>query len=323
MEIEPLNIFMFMMRIAPVIVTIVIIATFFFLLQTEIKTDEVERASLEITENLFSSPELTAGKYVFDPDKLAQYDQSNAGRKTELSFLRTCSLGYFAEIENLQSGSKWEFGYNPTGLRGIKQNEIKIFLEGTIASGTSAHLATPSYIINKPERTFIASLQNKNPDRLSEFYGTVDQAKVTVTTINTWLTRSTCLVEKAFTLKERQEMEMPCMLINDAPPCGFSLQRHPNDQNLACNFQRDSIDVQNGRSGREHDCRYLPPEIKFQDIDLTFSEPPPEFKKKIVAYPIKEGESPPFGCADAKAGTITAGKNDDVQTVLLCTEDVK
>jgi hypothetical protein len=309
MEIEPLNIFMFILRMAPTIITIVIIAVFFSMLRTEIRSDELGRASVELTENLFAS-QLTVSKYVFDPVKLAQYDQSNSDRKAELPFLRTCSYAYFIEIKDLQSGTKWEFGYEPP-------KPMVIQVATSTAEPMTATGTRPTYVINDPsERTFVASIEKKDANRLANYYGNVDQSTVSIKIYETWLTRSTCLVEKAFTLKEKQEMEIPCITanLNLVSPCGFSLQRHPSDESLACSFQRDK-----NNNVEERDCRYLPTDVKFEKIDLLFPSQDSSLKAKIVAYPIKEGSSVP-SCEEAKAGTGVAGKKDNVQTVLLCAE---
>lgn len=314
MEINPLNIFMFILRMAPAIITIVIIGLFFLLLKVEIRTDDLERASVELTENIFVS-ELTSSKYVFDRQQLDKYDQSNIDRKTELPFLRACSFAYFIAVEDLQSGKEWEFGHVPPRDIDIRVSEYVVKRQD--------EEKRPSYVINDAsEREFLASIQEKDTSKPSNYYGSVKQAKVGVKIYDTWLVRSTCLVEKAFTLKEVQKMEIPCIVADyrGGNLCGFSLQRHPDDSSLACSFQRELRGLNSVGEPEERDCRYFPQEISFVPIDSVFQLVKAEnFRISIVAYPIKEGASVP-SCVDAKNSNAIAKKQDNVQTVLLCAE---
>src|SRR3989344_7687797 len=118
MEMDPVAIFTFILRLAPFIMTVVIVSLFFFLLKGNIVTDEMERASVELGENLFAS-QLTSEKYVFNPSQLEFYSwaRSNANINRELPFLRSCGYEYYIEVKDHQSGNTWEFGYADPKLR--------------------------------------------------------------------------------------------------------------------------------------------------------------------------------------------------------------
>jgi hypothetical protein len=315
MEINPLNIFMFLLRAAPAIVSIVIIVAFTTMLQAEIKTDDAERASLELSENLFAS-QLTAGKYVFSERLLDENNQKDKDRKTELPFLRMCSYGYFIKIEDLQSAKAWEFGYK-------RPPTTTIDARPSAAVGVQRGSEGGYTIGGDIERVFFAAVAERDERLPGNYYGTARQARVEIKIYDTWLTRSTCLVEKAFELGERQEMAIPCIVadVRGGEQCGFSLQRHHSDASLACSFQRSAETLTTSSRSEERDCRYLPQSVRFEPIDELFTERAGELAMKIVAYPIKEGANIP-GCDEAKSGIGTAGKSDNVQTVLLCAERI-
>jgi len=296
-DIDPLSIFFTIVKFAVAILAIVIFTAFYQSIFTEIKTNDLERYSIEAAEVIMSSPALTESRYVFDKAKLDF---------TNFKFVYVahhCEFDYSAEVEDLISGRRWRFyGYTPSDA----------------LESDSKPLVT-----DKKIRKFYVTLNFPNETRKAPYYGTVNQTQLTITAYDSLFTRITCLVEKSFVQKEVLSYTIPGCIRNseDAALC-LSLKRY--DPYVVCYYAQPT-DPRSGGNIRYADCRYMPQEIKFEDTYIRVG-PNLDFtgEKVVKTYPLK--------AAGARCDTITSSDKDKiitksdpdpVATVLICVEDAK
>lgn len=283
------------------IIIAVFVVLFFILLYSalshQFSEEDLQRTSFEISQSFVSS-QLTSSKNVFDRAKLDIYNRNNfpegPEKYRELDFLRLCGVAYHAKVESLTDGKVWEFGYKPSD--DLVQNEI----------GQPAITKTFASIREIGEREGV--------------YGTVTPARVTLTAYDTWFVRATCAVERAFKLKEVQEI--PKCLESDVflgVGKGVCMSLKKKDPTTACYYLKLS-----GGTERRIECRYIPSDIIFADTYIDYdalkSSGIDVTKATIKFYPIKSGFSP---ACDTLSNNMVAGKNDLVETVLICAEAKK
>ncbi len=284
MDINPLSIFFGILRIAVFIFAIIFFAVIYAAFTSQVKTDDLERYSVELADNIMNS-ELASSKYVFDAAKM---DSMNG---KEIPSIRSCSYTYKVIIEDFAAKKTWEFGKEP--LFGYAD-----YVYGFVSKKFDASVAVPG-------------------ENTGNFYETINPGRLTLTVYDYFAGRIACTIEKAFTLKEPQNLT-----IKKCPEVGcFTFARRGDN---ACLFHG----VVTGRdtTSADAECKTLPQEIVFEDIYETYDSLrqqgiDPGKKMNLVAYPLRTGAT----CGDVKTnpGAYMAGKNDDVITVLLCIENVK
>ncbi|MBI4176374.1 MAG: hypothetical protein HY518_04155 [Candidatus Aenigmarchaeota archaeon] len=288
-EFEPMKTFFFILKVVLVILFVAILSAFWTSLFTEVKTGDLDRFSVEIFESIASS-DLTSSRYIFLPDKLDEYDQSALPERDrrELAFARACTFSYYAVIDDL-SGKSWEFGYVPdSNLR--------------------------SNVVEQKRREFDISIIEKKPSRPENFYETTRPAKLYLTVYDTWFTRITCEVEKAYVTKNVGKLEA-CKTGWGGVHCA-ALKRSGSD---ACYFfVAGALEISNS------DCRYMPPEIEFENFyegTISIREKGIDPSKAVLKfYPVKQVAD----CTELKNNpdAYMPGVGDNVQTVKVCAEAV-
>jgi len=194
------------------------------------------------------------------------------------------------------SKSEARFGYNT-----MRINDIDIIEEkGLFYSGNVKKEAIRDYYVSVADGD------------------TVKPAKMTLTVSDTWLTRVSCLVEKAYYTKEQQDMIIDCLVLYRMTrngDCWFPVRKSGDDICIVhVNLIHGSI--------TDVDCRSLP------DMNILYFDYPYEGEKTLVAIPIKPGHglstdetdiASKKNCEKIESNpSWIAGKGDDVDTVLLC-----
>ena len=126
-DLDPVRIFFYVVKVAAVILMLVFFTMLFSTIADTERGKDLERFSTSIGEALMSS-DVVAEKYIFDPVKLDEIMATADGVEEnpgELPFLRQCNFGYYAELEDIVTGDKWQFGYKATD--NIVGNNIEDF----------------------------------------------------------------------------------------------------------------------------------------------------------------------------------------------------
>ncbi len=316
MKLDPLQIFLAILRYIPAIVAIVVAIVFIFSFKIVVITNEMERTNIEMAENFFSS-KLAFDRAVFDPDQLDKLIQdANAlfGRTDKNpnieneSIARHCSIAYYAEIEDLtDSSKKWEFGYAPAEG---KDNEA-------LLQSRSEY----------PTSLYIKSDKGRG-------YEDVHPARLTLTLRETWLSRIGCMVEEAHDFREIRTVQVPCIyekLVEESIPgvgitlgkkaCLLSVKRSAENGKHIC------LDKPGGTirifDTQQAECRYFPGEINLVDMVDAYDK---EKQKTLTAYPLKEEVQKDLNYNDYrelcdqlnKKQKQAAGTGDVVKSVVLC-----
>ncbi len=326
---------------AGVIIFLIVLFTSF---RPVLKLNSMERFSIELAENI-GQHNLTGSRMILDMAELDKYD----GTINE-PYVRQCEYGYSVRVEALEEktcqkseecrsfcagvcgiesvtsdnckcdkscqckkGSKWikkyewEFGYEP--------HDALYYGEKS-----SSHI----------ERAYPVSIGIQDSSKPYSYYDTVMPAGMTLSVYDTWLTRITCMAETAYTLKETQITEIPCLRMPNNPeffecsyPIGKKLRSINSDVVDVCLFY-----MENGAKQYTEDCRHL--EVPLYDFYYYYSD---KTKQEVFlkAIPLKKipNNLPPSYTDTGECGIIKdiisdaiAGKNDEVKTVILCIERV-
>lgn len=252
---EPVNVLFFLIRIAIAVLVIVVLVIFFISTKAEIYTKDMERAGLEIADNLMSS-NLTKTKGVFIPEKLSEIDQKI------IEPVQMCEFSYYARIK---TDEKAECKIDADCLSfcrvvcGGEQN-CKCGLLGTCyckkgylekntyewGFGDSSAQAKQQYIWKIPVSIYTKA------NRSGSYYDTVKPALLEITVHYTWLSEITCLARKAQTTHEAQTILLGCIKPNsfmEEDDCYLCIQKNGPDQICMCHKEGNAL--------VNDECRYM------------------------------------------------------------------
>ena len=231
---------------------------------------------------------------MFDPtelDKLAA-----TGIET---YVRNCKYGYKMTIQDLTGDRKWEAGFNAK----------------TQISGISPSVAE-----------YHVSLLQKTSKDAGGYENSVP-AKMTLVVQETWLTRLSCLAEKAAKTKAPADMQMPCVfeasdnivdaggVASSTSVCAFMLNK--KSPSVLCMYGPQTSILSGGMEEKE--CRYFttpidikPPKNIYPKSGIT--------EKRLKAYPLADLDE--RDCLQQKTSWESNPKNTvgDVKSVLFCIE---
>ncbi len=300
MDVDPFSIFFAIVRIASAFVLIVFFFILWGIFSTQVKTNDLERFNVELYENIASS-QLAASKYIFDPNKL------DAFANKELDFVRDCQYTYTFAVEDLVDNKKWELGKGPSGNLNPISHDSK-------------------------SKEYYAAIF-KDTGKRADFYSTSNPAKILLTVYDTHVGRMSCAIEKAFKLKEVQELTVNrCIFVTPLQnkpialmPClSFGREGGDDTSNRVCFFYESTND--------EHvdvECKSLPSNINFEEFyktsgTLRANNIESTQAMKLIFYPLK---SIPTGDNVERCQTVKENTNDYVATayestlgVLICAE---
>src|SRR3989344_8938282 len=205
----------------------------------------IDRDAVHLSESIYLS-DAVSHRVIFKKETLNSVKNS----KTEF-FARTCDKGYFVEITDIKTGDVWEFGYKPN--KKVKQTEASInVIAGIIAE-------------NKPAN-----------------YENIDSASMVITLYDTYTTRISCEIEKAFLSKEIQTSRAPCLFDGPTKDCGLEIAQIG-----------DELCLKNPSASEPVDCRsFSIPFIMdddFRDYGAVKIGDEKLSKFKMKAYPLKVG----------------------------------
>ena len=204
-----------LIRVGLMMLLLIAFIWFFLAAVLEIRLKEVDRAAIEIANNIVQQPD---GFAIFNEQVLDNLDNS-----IEEPYSRHCRFAYFAEIES--EDDKWSFGYES------KIHDLRI--------------------------TFITSKSEKESPVSILVGDEVVPAILKLTVVDTWLTRASCIAEKAELSGEVQKMGLPCIK-RDGNNCAFHLvSRSINGVNVICYID-----------GSYEECRHL--DTLINDFDLEY-----------------------------------------------------
>lgn len=196
------------------------------------------------------------------------------------SIARICEFGYKIEVEDLETGSKWTSGYEKRNVEALQDPITREFPVSIASDG-------------------------------------IHQAILTIRMEDTFLTRMTCLAERAYLSKEEQKMVIKDS-IGSQSGVGFkitysrkpSLVRKKSDSMYVCLPDSDNQVTD--------DCRYFPyPVHKFnykgKGENFILHAIPAKYDVAMDATNL---------CDDIDTAII-AGKDDDVLEVVLCAEEIE
>lgn len=262
MELDIMRIMMFLVRTIPAILFVFLIAIVMFSFSVEIEEKDVDRLSIETAEGLLSSP-LVTSRAVFS-ESILEESSTRYGADNGANFepyARPCKSAYYVKVSDLSSRKTWEFGYRPSGITEIDEPSVIAYPAGIFVSGL----------------------------RPGEFYNTVKPALMVVEIHDSWLTRATCLAEKALATREVEEMILGCIdlrFLMTGPPielsdCGFSIVRPASRTDHLCIFDRNY--GTNPSDDLLLDCRYVP-EIAVRQFSKGYDN-----EAKLRAVPVIPG----------------------------------
>src|SRR3989338_1216648 len=159
-----------MLKIAMVVVVVFFLIYMFAIFRAKTEGRFLERNAYQLGEDIyFQQPE----KFVFEKDLLDSLKD-----KEDEFFARSCDASYSIKIKNLITNDEWSIGSEPDS--DVILNSKTIFLPTAI-------------IIHNPEK----------PDSL---YNDADISTIMLTVYDTYTSRLSCTIEKAFLSKEIQSM---------------------------------------------------------------------------------------------------------------------
>lgn len=306
----------------PAIILIALIAYAFFSFKTEVKSDEMERLNIELAENIMTS-DLVYDKSIFDPKKLHDLENKinnidNKYHNIEMPF-RSCKYGYYLKIESeelacIENENCENFCRDVCGLNEIKYDENckcskgifgwkKFFGDNDcqckkndkwIENYEFEFGYVPDKDIKKNSRKYPVAIANINNERPENYYESVYPAKMHLTIYDSWLSRISCAIERAYALNEVQEVNILGIGTNCLPKY-YS--------NYYSNFKCISIKKSDRFDNSNHICTYMLKYIggnvnEYEIIECRYSEIPvflffDAYDKnskyaKIIIYPIKK-----------------------------------
>ena len=149
-----------------------------------------------------------------------------------------------------------------------------------------------------------------NPEKPDSLYNDADISTITLTVYDTYTSRLSCTIEKAFLSKEIQSMRIPCL---------FSGQN--NDCRIEIININGKICIKNPTDPDPVDCRISPYAIVpiNEEYNAVKIDGRKISKKILMAYPLKSGAD----CSTIKSdSSFIASKSDTVSEVKLCLEDL-
>lgn len=193
-----------------------------------------------------------------------------------------------------------KFGYNPQKAF-YAMDSIGLAEIGTFWNGNVINDVTKDYYVS------VADGDNVKP------------AKMTLTVSDTWLSEVACLVEEAYYTKKPQDMELDCRLlytITRDGHCWLPIRKSGDD---ICIFYVNPL---RGGDITDIDCRNL------KGRNLLYFDYPYQDTRTLVAIPVKHNHGlrtdERYGASEDNCNRIEAnpswiaGKNDIIDTVLLC-----
>jgi hypothetical protein len=196
--------------------------------------------------------------------------------------------------------SEAKFGYN-TEESFDAMNRIGLKELGTFYNGNVIKEVTKDYYVSVADGD------------------TVKPAKMTLTVSDTWLSRVSCLVEKAHYTKKPKSMDIDCLSLYPVTrdgKCWLPIRKSGDD---ICIFYQNPVV---GGEITDIDCRNL------SGRNLLYFDYPYQGAGILVAIPIKPGHGlntdETYGVSEDNCERIetnrnwVAGEGDDVDTVLLC-----
>lgn len=205
--------FFTLIRVGLIMLLVIAFVWLFVSTVVEIRVKEVDRASVEISNGIMHN---TADMAVFTIQELDSYKDT-----VEEPYFRHCRFGYLAEITDLVSDEKWVFGY--------KNENDDVEIDSVVAESI---------------REFPVSIR---------FHDTVIPANLKLTVTDSWLTRASCLAEKASLSGNPHSILIPCIK-SQGGRCVFNL-RHTVDNGVSAICYDD---------GGDTECRHL--DIQMDDF---------------------------------------------------------
>ncbi len=201
------------------------------------------------------------------------------------SIVRICEFGYKIKVKDLITGKEWESGYRRDKVDNLQDSMI---------------------------REFPVAIATLNSNK-------INQAKLTIEMEDTYLTRITCLAERAYLTKEDQKMVIKDN-IGSQSGVGFkitysrkpSLIRKKSDNMYVCLLDSDNQETS--------DCRYFPYLVH------KFSYREQQKNKGIIlhAIPLKSKFSEDStNICDQIDPSVIAEENDNIVEVALCIEEIE
>ncbi len=273
---DPVWMIMFIVRIVFAVGIVFFMSFLILSITITLDDDELKRFSHELAENLLNS-ELTASKGVISEAKLERFisdsaevirnnypglsdvqrnrvlgDESPPYPNIEPNFARHCLIGYSAYIREINGDGFWEFGYRSWGLEeyGLADENFK-------------------------------SSQESFPISIMKEDGSLRQAEMELRVFIDPMSRYSCLAERAKAAKEKQELGMPLCTISK---CKVSIRNFYDKNNYICEFKIITSPA-GGPEPEYTSCRYVP-DVSVIPSSFTYLK---DEKKKLVAYPVKEG----------------------------------
>ncbi len=324
-QFEPIAMFMYLLRMGPALIFIVLMIFLFFSLKVTILNDDLQRFNMELSDAL-SGTKLASDRSVFSAAELNKLETT---KEVEL-YARYCDYGYVVEIESLidkeafcengepctgfcnsacGAGSECRcnvevFGTNfcqcKKGDEWISKHTWKFGNDPESYREFEDNFAkTEGGLYEKTFSTFPASIDTGDD---------VTQAELRLTTYDSLLTRMTCAVQKAYETKTVARInfdpsKIPMLDPTNAPSIIF--HRTDEDGTHVCLYQNDDrmneVAVQ---------CRYMP-DIPVKELRREWDFQMEKFKF-IEAYPMKIEDAT---CPPKEEDIATDG---EVATVMLC-----
>ncbi len=270
-----------LISIGALAVVIVVFVWLFINTIIKVHDNELDRAALHVRDVILTG-NLTRSLAVFNRAMLDRYDPLDSDPSIDEPYARHCSYGYRLVIETLTDDvnkkGKWEFGYKPDS-----------YLDSSVVD---------SYV----------SIYDDAED-------SVIPAKMKLTLYDTWATRISCLVDKAYRSGEVQHMGIPCIEIEAMPiqgsktfTCRVEIEKNVNE---ICSIIWDKID-----------CRYM--DIPLKNFGATYFIEGDE-KKTLKAIPIKSEAVADLPERTSICNLLNndwiAAEGDNIGMIVLCLTD--
>jgi hypothetical protein len=244
--------FWYIIRIFPVIALILLIIASLLVFSSSLQVKEMDRLNVELAENLFGS-KLTESRTIFDSEMLDQYIEKN----TE-PFVRYCEYGYRVTIRDLLFSKKAECADNfqceelciDMGVGQLSEDTcrcVKGYCMWYTDDKWNTYVWEFGYGIGSYENIEgvgsyenVADIQVTDPS-VKEYEvgirypdGHVNPGLMTLTILDTWLTRITCAMENAYRYKEVQNVRIPCITEFGTTECYLPIRRNEINEQYVC-----------------------------------------------------------------------------------------
>lgn len=279
----PFRSFFALLNVAALGVVIIVFIWLFVRITVDIEESELERTIYLMREAVVKSS-LTYDIAVFNRDVLNNHigdkgDPYNANR--EEPYPRHCSYAYRAVIEDLITDEIWEIGYDD-----IAKLSSYAAVSDPVSGDTTGIIDSDT--IESPVSVYDSSSDSVNP------------AKLTLTLYDTWLTRITCMAEKAYISGKILQIE--------TKRCNFLITEKDGDM---C-YAGGAVPEANREDPAE--CRHMyTPLVPFDCLTGN--------KETLKIVPIKRSNvmmlpNPTTDCNDIYTAWVASP--EDVGTVVIC-----